>query len=83
MLVDAITILKNYNHCVYVNFVCLPLKGENHVQPWMMQALMSSRPKKFIEGLQFWNIRHLRFLEKKMADSVEKVDSYMMEDEAH
>ena len=34
--------------------------------------------------LEFWNIIHFFFfLEKEMSDYTEKVDSYMMKDEAH
>lgn len=61
--------------------MCLPLKGEGHLHPYMMQKLMSS-PKIFIDGLQFWNIMHV-FLLRKMVNSMEKADSYMMEDKAH
>ena len=40
-----------------------------------------SSPKIFIDGLQFWNIMHV-FLLRKMVNSMEKADSYMMEDKA-
>lgn len=47
---------------------------------------MRHGPQRFIEGLIFGILEYntlFFFLEKEMSDYTEKVDSYMMKDEAH